>query len=242
MSQCGVEASERPAASTDDDRSDERDHGEIAVSFTASAVQACYLDSYTIREMLSEAKTQRDDAWSAQVKKAKDELAELEKSAKDKDKDKEKKISALRKRLENLEGACTSLQDGESKITKVQDGSWRLYLKETDRSAVDADGKTFMDITDVLARAFARTQFMAERLEMMLLISYVEPDTDPAYIRYRALQDQLESHHRRVLSVQGRMAAQAKKEEGEGGKSSLEQEQAEIDKLKGELSEAKNMS
>ena len=65
----------------------------------------------------------------------------------------------------------------------MQDGSWRLYLKENDKSAADADGKTFMDITDVLARAFARAQFMAERLEMMLLISYVEPDVNQAYIR-----------------------------------------------------------
>ena len=65
----------------------------------------------------------------------------------------------------------------------MQDGSWRLYLKENDRGAADADGKTLMDITDVLARAFARTQFMAERLEMMLLISYVEPDVNQAYIR-----------------------------------------------------------
>ena len=104
-------------------------------------------------------------------------------------------------------------------------------LKENDRSAVDADGRNMMDITDVLARAFARTQFMAERLELLLTIGYVEPDVDIGYIRYFVLQDQLEGQHRRLLSVQGRLAAQEKKEKETGG-SSLEQKQAEIDKLK----------
>ena len=152
---------------------------EVGVGFRASSVQSCYLDSHLVRELLPEAKEHREEAWAAQVKKAKDELNEMEK-AKDKDKDKEKKISALRKRIESLEGACTSLMDGESSITRVQDGSWRLLLKENDRSAVDADGKTMMETTDVLARAFARMQFMAERLEMKLLITYVEPDVNQA--------------------------------------------------------------
>ena len=82
------------------------------MGFQACSVQSCYMDSHFVRELLPEAKEHREDAWSSQVKKAKNELVELEKTAKDKDKDKDKKISALKKRIESLEGACTSLQDG----------------------------------------------------------------------------------------------------------------------------------
>ena len=52
---------------------------ELGVSFTANAVHSCYHDSHMVREMLSEAKVQRNDAWRDQVKKTKDELAETEK-------------------------------------------------------------------------------------------------------------------------------------------------------------------
>ena len=108
--------------------------------------------------------------------------------------------------------------------------------------ALRGSTKTFIDITDVLARAFARAQFLTERLQTLLLICYVEPDVNTGYIRHRALQDQLEARHRRLLSVQGRLAAQMKKEEDIGGKSSLEQKKAEIEKLKAELGAVKNMS
>ena len=110
------------------------------MGFRASSVQSCYLDSHLVRELLPEAKEHREEAWAAQVKKAKDELNEMEK-AKDKDKDKEKKISALRKRIESLEGACTSLMDGESSITRVQDGSTRVYLRKNDKGAVDLEAR-----------------------------------------------------------------------------------------------------
>ena len=98
-----------------------------------------------------------------------------------------------------------------------------------------------MDISDTLARCFARIQFMAERLALMIQIHYVEPDASPAYQKYRFLQDQLEGQYRRLLSVQGRLAAQEQKA-SETGADTLQQKQAEIDKLKADLSAVKNMT
>ena len=50
---------------------------EVGVGLRASSVQSCYLDSHLVRELLPEAKEHREEAWAAQVKKAKDELNEM---------------------------------------------------------------------------------------------------------------------------------------------------------------------
>ena len=211
---------------------------EWGLSFTSDAVHSCYLDTHLVRELLTEAKEKRESIWQDQMKQIKNELQEAE-TAKDKD---SKKIAAIKKKLENLEGSCTAVQDGEPSITKVQDGSTRVYLRESDKCAVDLDGRDVTDLSTGRSRDRGRAQFLTDRLQVMLTITYVEPDVNVGYMRYRALRDQLESHNRQLLSVQGRLTAQAKKEEERGGENSQEQKQEEIDRRKKELSEAKNAS
>ena len=105
-------------------------------------MHSCYLDTHLVREILAEAKEKRDAIWQEQVAKAKTELKEEEeKKAKD-----SKKISTIKKRLGNLEGSCAAVQDGESSITRVQDGSTRVYLRENDKNAVDLDGRNMTDL------------------------------------------------------------------------------------------------
>ena len=160
---------------------------------------------------------------------------------KDKDKDKEKKLSALRKKIESLEGAYSALQDGECSLTRLQDGSFRMILKEGDRSAIDAEGHTMMELSEILAKCFARIQFMSERMELGLQVHYIDPEVHLGYQKHKTLQDQLESQYRRLLSAEGRIAAAEKKEKDTGTDSS-QQKQAEIDKLKAELSSMKDMT
>ena len=80
---------------------------------------------------------------------------------------------------------------------------------------------------------------MAERMELGLQVHYIDPEVHLGYQKYKTLQDQLESQYRRPLSAEGRIAAAEKKETGAD---SLQQKQADIDKLKSELSSVKNMT
>ena len=63
-----------------------------------------------------------------------------------------------------------------------------------------------------------------------MIVAYVDPDNNRGYIKHRQQRDMLELQYRRLLSVQGRLQAQQKKEEATGD--SLEAKNKEIDKLK----------
>ena len=104
---------------------------------------------------------------------------------------------------------------------------------------VDVDGKNITDLAENLGRAFGRAQHLTDRMQMMMMIAYIDPDQNVGYAKHRQQQEQLEGQHRRLLSVQGRLQAQARKEERSD---SLEDKNREIDKLKKELSEAKQVS
>ena len=67
---------------------------ELGLGFRANTVQSCYLDMHLVRELFPEAHEHREAAHAQQLKKAKDELAEMEKTNKDKDKEKEKGVAA----------------------------------------------------------------------------------------------------------------------------------------------------
>ena len=118
------------------------------------------------------------------------------------------------------------------------DCSTRVYLKGRDMTPIDLDGKNITDLAEQLGRAFSRGQFLTDRMHTMMLLTYIDPDQHVGYIQHRRSQEQLEVQHRRGPSVQGRIQAQAKKEENSSD--SLEDKNRKIDKLKKELSEAKN--
>ena len=87
-----------------------------------------------------------------------------------------RRLSAIWKRQENLEGSCAVVQDGECSLTRVVDGSARIYLKENGKTSVDLDGKNVMDLSENRGRAFGRAQFLADRLQLMMLIAYIDPE------------------------------------------------------------------
>ena len=98
-----------------------------------------------------------------------------------------------------------------------------------------------LEACEAVAKCFARLQYASERLELGLQISYVDPTTNVLYQKHRLQQDQLEGQYRRLLSIEGRLNAAAKKEDSTG-KDTLQQKQEEIDKLKQELSSMKDMT
>ena len=98
-----------------------------------------------------------------------------------------------------------------------------------------------LEACEAVAKSFARLQYAAERLELGLQISYVDPLVNVLYQKHRLQQDQLEGQYRRLLSIEGRLSAAAKKEDSTGT-SALQQKQEEIDKLRAELSSMKDMT
>ena len=89
-------------------------------------MHSCYLDTHLAKELLAEAKEKREAIYLEQVTKTKTELKTAEE---ERTKD-GKKIAAIKKKLENLEGSCSAVQDGEATITQITDGSTRSTSKE----------------------------------------------------------------------------------------------------------------
>ena len=160
---------------------------------------------------------------------------------KDKNEEAKAQIEKAKAKIESLEGSYSALTDGECTLSRIQDGSFRMILKEGDRSAIDAEGHMMLESCEVVAKCFARLQFAAERMELGLQISYIDPAVNVLYQKHRLQQDQLEGQYRRLLSIEGRLTAAAQKEKSTGT-NALQQKQEEIDKLKAELSSMKDMT
>ena len=103
----------------------------------------------------------------------------------------EKTAAAIKKKLEALESSCTPLQDGDCSISRIMDCSTRCTLKNYDMTSVDIEGKNLHDMAETLGRAFGRGQFLTDRLNMRMIITYIDPDSNVGYIKHRQQQDAL---------------------------------------------------
>ena len=115
---------------------------ELALAYKANTVAACYLETYTVRTLLPEAHEAREASHTKQLTAEKEKLAEMEKNeAKAKDKKEAKaQIEKTKAKIANLEGSYPALTDGECTLSRLQDGSFRLILREGDHTAIDAEG------------------------------------------------------------------------------------------------------
>ena len=200
---------------------------ELALAYKANTVAACYLDTHIVRTLLDGAHEAREANHEKALRTEKDKLAEMEKDKnKDKDKDKAKQLSAQKKKIENLEGSYPALTDGECTLSRIQDGSFRMTMKEGDHTALDADGLLVLEACTVVAKCFARLQYVTERMELGLQVTYVDPAVNVLYQKHRLQQDQLDAQIRRLLSIEGRLASAEKKEKT--GADTLQQKQEEM--------------
>ena len=97
-----------------------------------------------------------------------------------------------------------------------------------------------LEACTVVAKCFARLQYVTERMELGLQVTYVDPTVNVPYQKHRLQQDQLDAQYRRLLSIEGRLASAEKKEKTEAD--TLQQKQEEIDKLKAEISSMKEQT
>ena len=155
-----------------------------------------------------------DDAAKEGRESAHKNAIEKLQQAMDNENDK-KKLAAMEKRMENLKGSHVALQDSEKQLARYLDAACRIFLKYTAEPVTRSDSAR--DKSFSLDRALAQMSWLAEQLNVHVIVKNINPETSKEFGAYRREQSQLGMLARRVQSTLSRYAAEKKKEEQSSG-------------------------
>ena len=104
--------------------------------------------------------------------------------------------------------------DGGYKLSRVADGARRLCLPlHSPKVLSPSIGRAISDGAKGMGKLLERTEYCAQRVNLMMVVWHIDPALDEPYMQHRLEQAAVENQSRRLRSSESRYAAQLRGEQ-----------------------------